>query len=47
MSTKPVTNRATTATRTGGVKHGVGHRTPFTGAAAEMLPNTHDPTYSS
>jgi len=31
MSTKLVNTRATTATRTGRVQHGVGHKTPFSG----------------
>jgi len=31
MSTKPINMRATTATRTGCVRHGVGHKTPFSG----------------
>jgi len=29
MSTKPVNTRANTATRAGCVRHGVGHKTPF------------------
>ena len=44
MSTKPVTTRATTATRAGCVRHGVGHKTPFSGrgnknAADDPRPN--------
>ena len=44
MSTKPVTTRATTATRAGCVQHGVGHKTPFSGrgnknAADDPRPN--------
>jgi len=31
MSTKPVTTRATTATRTGCIRRGMGHNTPFSG----------------
>jgi len=31
MSTKPVNTRATTATLAGCVRHGVGHKTPFSG----------------
>jgi len=31
MSTKPVNTRATTATRAGRVRHGVGHKAPFSG----------------
>jgi len=34
MSTKPVTTRATTATRTECVRHGVGHKTPFLGCGS-------------
>jgi len=45
MSTKPANTRATTATRAGCVRHGVGRKTSQ-GAAAEMLPKTHYPTYS-
>jgi len=47
MLTKSVNLRATAATRTGCVRHGVGHQTPSQGAAAEMLPKAYDPTYSS
>ena len=47
MTTKPVNTRAATATRAGCVWHGVGHKTFFPGATAEMLPKTHDPAYSS
>jgi len=44
MSTKPVNMRATTATCTGCVRHGVGHKTPFSGrssrnAAEDPPPN--------
>jgi len=44
MSTKPVNMRATTATRTGCVGHGVRHKTPFSGrgrrnAAEDPRPN--------
>jgi len=44
MSTTPVNIRATTATRTGYVLHGVGHKTPFLGrgnrnAAEDPRPN--------
>ena len=44
MSTKPVNMRATTATRNGCVRHGVGHKTPFSGggsrnAAEDPRPN--------
>jgi len=31
MSTKPVNTRATTVTRAGRVRHGVGHKAPFSG----------------
>jgi len=46
MSTKPVTTRATTATRAGCVRHGMGHNTPFSGrhsrnaAEDDPRPNT-------
>jgi len=44
MSTKPVNMRATTATRAGCARHGVGHKAPFSGrgsrnAAEDPLPN--------
>jgi len=44
MSTKPVNMRATTATRTGCARHGVDHKTPFSGsgsriAAEDLRPN--------
>ena len=44
MSTKPGNTRATTATRAGCVRHGVGHKVPFSGrgsrnAAEEPRPN--------
>jgi len=44
MSTKPVNTRATTATRAGCVRHGVGHKTPFSGrgsrnAAEDLRPS--------
>ena len=44
MLTKPVNMKATTATRTGCVRHGVGHKTPFSGrgsrnAAEDPRPN--------
>jgi len=44
MSTKPVNMRATTATRTGSVRHGVGHKTFSSGrsnrnAAEDSRPN--------
>jgi len=44
MLTKSVNLRATSATRTGCVRHGVGHQTPFSGrgsrnAAADLRPN--------
>ena len=44
MLTKPVNLRATAATRTGCVRHGVGHQTPFSGrgsrnAAEDLRPN--------
>jgi len=44
MSTKPVNTRATTATRAGCVRHGVGHKTSFSGrdsrnAAEDPRPN--------
>jgi len=44
MSTKPVNTRATTAIRVGCVRHGVGHKTPFSGrgsrnAAEDPRPN--------
>ena len=34
MSTKPVNMRATIATRTGCVRHGVGHKMPFSGCGS-------------
>jgi len=45
MPTKPVTTRATTATRAGCVRHGVGHKTPFSGRSSrnadeDPQPNT-------
>jgi len=39
MSTKPVNTRVTTATRTGCVRHGMGHKTPFSDAAEDPRPN--------
>jgi len=44
MWTRPVTSRATAATRTGCVRYGVGHKTPFSGrgsrnAAEDPRPN--------
>jgi len=44
MLTKSVNLRATAATRTGCVRHGVGHQTPFSGrdsrnAAEDLRPN--------
>ena len=44
MLTKSVNSRATTATRTGCVRHGVGHQTPFSGrgsrnATEDLRPN--------
>jgi len=44
MSTKPVNTRATTATRAGCVRHGVGRKTSFSGrdsrnAAEDPRPN--------
>ena len=47
--TKSVNLRATAATRTGCVRLGMGWviKCPSQGAAAEMLPKTYDPTYSS
>ena len=35
MSTKSVNTRASTATRTGCVRHGVGHKTPFSGRGSK------------
>ena len=45
--TKSVNSRATAATRTGCVRHGVGHQTPFSGRGSRNAAKTYDPTYSS
>jgi len=48
MSTKPVTTRATTVSRSGCVQRGLGWKRLVKGLAAEMLLKmTHDPAYSS
>jgi len=44
MSTKPVTVRATTATRTACVRHGVGHKTPFSGRGSRNAAEDQRPT---
>ena len=48
MLTKSINLRATAATRTGCVRHGVGHQTPFSGrdsrnAAEDLRPNILQP----
>jgi len=46
MSTKPANARATTAIRAGCVRHRWVTKRPSQGGVSEMLPKTHDPTYS-
>ena len=47
MLTKSVNLRATASTRTGCVRHGVGHQTPFSGHDSRNAAEAYDPTYSS